>query len=72
MNPTHFNIQNIDISTTKIQHALTVIENTMDNNKPGCICVTNARNTHLDNHIEKYCHIQNSSLLTVPYGMSLI
>jgi N-acetylglucosaminyldiphosphoundecaprenol N-acetyl-beta-D-mannosaminyltransferase len=42
------------------------------NNKPGYICVTNARTVHLANHNLEYCHIQNNSLLTVPDGAPLV
>jgi len=72
MNNKRFNIQNIAISATNIPHALSVIEKAGAENKPGYICVTNARTTHLANHNEEYCHIQNSSLLTVPDGAPLV
>jgi N-acetylglucosaminyldiphosphoundecaprenol N-acetyl-beta-D-mannosaminyltransferase len=72
MHLTRFKIQNIAISATNISHALTVIEQAVVNNKPGYICVTNARTTHLANHNTEYCHIQNNSLLTVPDGAPLV
>ena len=72
MNSTRFNIQNIAITATNIPHALTVIEQAVTNNKPGYICVTNARTVHLANHNKEYCHIQNNSLLTVPDGIPLV
>ncbi|WP_372948561.1 WecB/TagA/CpsF family glycosyltransferase [Mariniphaga sp.] len=67
-----FKIQNIAISVTNIPHALTVIEQAVTNNKPGYICVTNARTVHLANHNGEYCRIQNNSLLTVPDGAPLV
>ncbi len=72
MNKQRFNIQNISISATNIPHALSIIEKAVANNKLGYICVTNARTTHLANHNDEYCHIQNSSLLTVPDGAPLV
>jgi len=72
MNNKRFNIQNIAISDTNIPHALSVIEKAVAKNIPGYICVTNARTTHLANHNEEYCHIQNNSLLTVPDGAPLV
>lgn len=72
MNKQRFKIQNIAISATNIPHTLSVIEKAVVENKPGYICVTNARTTHLANHNEEYCRIQNSSLLTVPDGAPLV
>ena len=40
--------------------------------KIGYICVTNTRTAYLSNVNDKYCDIQNNSLLTVPDGMPLI
>lgn len=72
MQTNRFYIKKIGVSSINIPQVLTVIEQAKANNRLGYICVTNARTTHLANHNEEYCHIQNSSLLTVPDGAPLV
>lgn len=72
MKSSRFSVNNIAISITSISHALSVIEQSLEQNKLGYICVTNSRTAYIANHDEKYCHIQNDSLLTVPDGMPLV
>ena len=67
-----FNIGQIAISRTDLQNTIFEIENALNLNQYGYICVTNSRTTYLANHDSDYCRIQNDSFLTVPDGAPLI
>lgn len=72
MIPSRFSVNNIAISATNIPHALAVIEQALQQNNLGYICVTNSRTAYIANQEETYCQIQNNSLLTVPDGAPLV
>lgn len=72
MNLPTYQIKKINISATNLPHTINTLEQAIQKNKLGYVCVTNARTVHLANHDEKYCQIQNNSLLTVPDGTPLV
>lgn len=67
-----FSIGRIRISKVNLKIVLDIIKEAIKNRKYGYICVTNARTVYLANHNEKYCKIQNNTLITVPDGMPLV
>lgn len=67
-----YNIGKIAISRVDLQFTIGVVNESIQTNHIGYICVTNARTSYLANHDNEYCKIQNGSLLTVPDGMPLI
>lgn len=72
MNTERYNIGKIAISKTNLTNTIEVINKALQENKPGYICVTNSRTVYLANRDNKYCQIQNNSLLTVPDGIPLV
>lgn len=72
MNIERYNIGKVAISKTNLNNTLEVIDRALQENKHGYICVTNSRTTYIANHDDKYCQVQNNSLLTVPDGMPLV
>lgn len=67
-----FKIKKIAISRVNIDSAIESLNESIRTGEYGYICVTNARTTHLANHEEAYCQIQNNSLLTVPDGVPIV
>jgi len=67
-----YEIGQIAISKVNLTSALYEIENFMEKNEIGYVCVTNARTVYLANHDKQYCQIQNNSLLTLPDGAPLV
>jgi N-acetylglucosaminyldiphosphoundecaprenol N-acetyl-beta-D-mannosaminyltransferase len=70
--PGRFSIGKIQISRANKTLVMKTIDENLDKNKFGYICVTNARTTHLANQDSTYCTIQNNSFLTIPDGKPLV
>lgn len=72
MSLSRFSIDKINISCTDMERALFEIDQAINTNNWGYICVTNARTTYIANHNAEYCKIQNNSMLTIPDGTPLV
>lgn len=72
MSLNRFSIDRITISCINMETALSEIEQAINSNDLGYICVTNSRTTYIANHNPEYCKIQNNSMLTVPDGAPLV
>lgn len=67
-----FSIGKFNVSQVNLPSALDFIKDSLDAQRYGYICVSNARVAYQSNHDPEYCAIQNNSLLTVPDGKPLV
>lgn len=67
-----YNIDRINISRINMERALQEIDQALNADKVGYICVTNTRTSYIANHDPVYCKIQNNSMLTLPDGIPLV
>ena len=67
-----FSIGDFKVSRVNLDSAVDYIGRCVRDKKYGYVCVSNARVAYQSNHDADYCHIQNSSLLTVPDGKPLV
>ena len=67
-----FKVGKVGISRINLVMAIDSLNQYILQGKIGYICVTNTRTAYLSNVNDKYCDVQNNSLLTVPDWMPLI
>lgn len=65
-------IGKIGITITNIEDTIQFIADSINKGRYGYICVTNSRTAYKANIDNKYCSIQNNSLLTLPDGSPLV
>ena len=69
---TRFSVKKVNISITNLRDTVAFLNNCIEKEEYGYICVTNARTSYLANKNKYYCQIQNNSLMTVPDGTPLV
>lgn len=72
MPTSRYSIDKINISCIDMERVLFEIDQAIDTNSLGYICVTNSRTTYIANQSPDYCKIQNNSMLTIPDGTPLV